>query len=367
MEEKKYWVGFNHVKGIGAVRFQRLQHYFRNLEDAWNATAGELLHAGIGEKAAENLHRFKHEHDLDKIYESILQQEIQIITTGEESYPARLLQIANPPPVLYVRGKISEQDQQAIAVVGTRKVTSYGKSVVRDLGGIFAHNNVTIVSGLARGVDSEAHRAILKAGGRTLAVMGSGVDVIYPPENAQLAQEIIENGAIISDYAPGTQPEGVNFPPRNRIIAGLSLATVVIEAGERSGALITASFTADQGKDVFAVPGSIYAPQSKGTNKLIFDGAYPLIQYDSIFEILDLQNVQYQHTMQRDIPTDEVEILILKLLQNEAMHIDDLQAATGLPVSRISSALTILELKGHVKNTGNMTYSANYELKEEYV
>jgi len=366
MEEKKYWVGFNHVKGIGAVRFQRLQDYFQNLEDAWMAPAGELYQSGIGEKASANLIKFRNAHDIDQLYESILQKDIQVLIKEEETYPMRLLQIAAPPPVLYVRGNLEERDQQAIAVVGTRKVTSYGKNVVRDLASVLAANQVTIVSGLARGVDSEAHRAILKAGGRTIAVLGSGLDVIYPPENAQLAQEISENGAIVSDYAPGTQPEGVNFPPRNRIIAGLSMATVVIEAGERSGALITASFTADQGKDVFAVPGSIFAPQSKGTNKLIFDGAYPLIQYDSIFEILDIHNVQYQHTIQKDAPTDEVEVLILKLLQSESQHIDDLQAASGLPVARISSALTMLELKGFVKNTGNMTYTTNYELKEEY-
>ena len=243
MEDKKYWVGFNHVKGIGAVRFQRLQQYFHDLENAWNASVGELHKAGIGEKAAANLIKFRNMYDLNELYESIIQKEIKVITTEDKTYPSNLLQIAAPPPVLYIRGDFTKQDQQAIAVVGTRKVTSYGKNVVRDLAGLLADNKVTIVSGLARGVDSEAHRAILKAGGRTIAVLGSGLDVIYPPENTQLAQEIIKNGAIVSDYAPGTQPEGVNFPPRNRIIAGLSLATVVIEAGERSGALIRGKMT----------------------------------------------------------------------------------------------------------------------------
>jgi DNA processing protein len=219
---------------------------------------------------------------------------------------------------------------------------------------------------MARGVDSEAHQAILNAGGRTIAVLGCGIDIIYPPENHQLAQQIIENGALISDYAPGTQPEGINFPPRNRIIAGLSMATIVIEAGLRSGALITASFAADQGKDVFAIPGSIYAPQSKGTNKLIFDGAHPLIRFESIFEILDLDIVQYQKKIQIELPTDETELLILKILQKEALHIDDVQAISGLPIERISSTLSFLELKGFVKKTGNMIFSAIYDYKEEY-
>jgi DNA processing protein len=366
MDEKKYWVGFNHVKGIGAVRFQRLLDHFKDLALAWNATESELRNVGIGDKALANLLLFRRQHNLDQLYEEILKKGIEIVITTDPTYPQHLKQISNPPPVLYVRGKILEDDFRSIAVVGTRKVTAYGKNVVRELGNILAQNHITLISGLARGVDSEAHQAILNAGGRTIAVLGCGVDIIYPPENQQLAKQVMENGALISDYAPGTQPEGINFPPRNRIIAGLSMATIVVEAGLRSGALITASFAADQGKDVFAVPGSIYAPQSKGTNKLIFDGAHPLIQFESIFEILDLENVQFQSKIQREIPADETELLILKILQNESLHIDDLQAISGLPIERISSALVFLELKGFVKNTGNMTYSAIYDYKEVY-
>lgn len=365
MEEKKYWVGFNHVKGIGAVRFQRLLEHFQTLQEAWKAPAMDLQRAGLGNKALSNLIAFRQNVDLDSLYETILQKGILVLTLQDEDYPTNLKLIDNAPPVLYIRGEITETDQHALAVVGTRKITAYGKSVVRDLSELLAQNKMTLVSGLARGVDSEGHRAILKAGGRTLAVLGSGVDVIYPPENAHLAREIMENGALISDYAPGTRPDGINFPPRNRIIAGLSLATVVIEAGIRSGALITATFTADQGKDVFAVPGSIYAPQSKGTNKLIEKGAFPLIQYDTLFEILDIENVQYQHKMKKELPQDETELLILQLLQDEDMHVDDIQVATGLPVERVSSLLVFLELKGYVRKTGTMTYSSIYEIIKE--
>jgi len=366
MDAKKYWVGFNHVKGIGAVRFQRLLDVFSNAEAAWNASELALQQSGIGEKTLKHLIEFRRGTDLDSLYEEILAKGIEVITIDDCNYPENLRKITNPPPVLYVKGKLLEEDWRAVAVVGTRKMTAYGKNVTRELGEVVARNNVTLVSGLARGIDSEAHRAILNAGGRTLAVLGSGVDVIYPPENTDLAQSISEHGALISDYAPGTQPEGINFPPRNRIISGLSLASIVVEAGIRSGALITASFAADQGRDVFAVPGSIYAPQSKGTNKLIFDGAYPLIAYENIFEILNLENIQYQSKIQKEIPADETELLILKILQKEAMQIDDLQALSGLPVERISSTLMFLELKGYVKNTGNMTYSAIYDTKEEY-
>ncbi|NMB61031.1 MAG: DNA-protecting protein DprA [Chloroflexi bacterium] len=366
MDAKKYWVGFNHVKGIGAVRFQRLLNIFSSAEEAWNASEPELRKSGIGEKALINLLKFRRENNLDEIYADALAKGIEVVTIEEKDYPENLRKINNAPPILYIKGKLMEDDWRSIAVVGTRKMTAYGKNIVKELGEIAAQNSVTLVSGLARGTDSEAHRSVLDAGGRTLAVMGSGVDVIYPQENLQLAQSVIQNGALISDYAPGTQPEGINFPPRNRIISGLSLATIVVEAGLRSGALITASFAADQGREVFAVPGSIYAPQSKGTNKLIFDGAYPLIAFKDIFEILDLENVQYQSKIQKEVPTDETELLILKMLQKESMQIDDLQAISGLPVERISSTLMFLELKGYVKNIGNMTYSAIYEVKQEY-
>ncbi len=366
MDDRKYWVGFNHVRGIGAVRFQRLLDHFENLQTAWNASENELRGAGIGEKPLTSLIHFRVQNDLDRIYEAILEKEIDIITVMDLNYPAALKQINNPPPVLYVKGSILEEDLKSIAIVGTRKVTAYGKNVAHELGALLAQNQITVISGMARGVDSEAHQAVLKAGGRTIAVLGCGIDIIYPPENRDLAEKIIEHGALISDYAPGTPPEGINFPPRNRIISGLSLATIVIEAGQRSGALITASFAADQGKEVFAVPGSIYAPQSKGTNRLISDGAYPLIRFESIFEILDLDNVQYQKKIRQELPTDETELLILKLLQKEALHIDDIQAVSGIPIDKVSSALSFLELKGYVEKTGNMIFSAMYDFKEEY-
>ncbi len=366
MDEKKYWVGFNHVRGIGAVRFQRLLECFGNLEKAWNAPEIELKRAGIGDKSLVNLVRFRREHDLDHIYENILKKDIKILTCMDDDYPQQLKQINNPPPVLYIKGEMVREDAHSVAVVGTRQITAYGKSVVQELGRVLAQNHITVISGLARGVDAEAHRTALEANGRTIAVLGCGIDIIYPPENRALASQITEHGALISDYAPGTQPEGINFPPRNRIIAGLSLATIVVEAGARSGALITASFAADQGKDVFAVPGSIYAPQSKGTNKLIFDGAYPLIRFDSIFEILGLDNVQYQKKTQSELPTDEAQLLVLKILQKEALHIDDIQAISQLPIERVSSALSFLELEGFVQRTGNMTFSAIYDFKEEY-
>jgi DNA processing protein len=215
---------------------------------------------------------------------------------------------------------------------------------------------VTVVSGLARGVDAIAHQAALKAGGRTLAVLGSGVDKIYPPEHRGLAEKIYEQGAVLSDYAPGTPPESANFPPRNRIISGLSMAIVVIEAGETSGALITAEFAVDQGREVFAVPGPIYAPQSKGTNRLLAAGAKALLKPADVLEALDLTRNVERREVRQAVPADATEAALLEALNAEPLHIDEIRAQLELPVEKISAALTMLELKGLVRQVGGMNY-----------
>jgi DNA processing protein len=224
----------------------------------------------------------RNKENLDTLMERIKRQGIQVITWEDEIYPRRLREIDQPPPVLYLRGSIDPEDDWAVAIVGTRRVTPYGRQITADLAAFLARNGITVVSGLARGVDGIAHEAALGAGGRTIAVLGSGVDRLYPPEHRKLAERIIDHGAVCSDYPPGTAPESSNFPPRNRIISGLSQAVVVIEAGESSGALITARFAADQGRDVLAVPGPINAAQSIGTNHLIQQGARPLLRVDEV-------------------------------------------------------------------------------------
>ena len=214
-----------------------------------------------------------------------------LLTFKDRNYPARLREIDLTPPLLYLNGELEDNDRLAAAIVGTRRATQYGKSVAREIAYVLAGCGVTIVSGLARGIDGIAHQAAIDAGGRTLAVLGSGMDKIYPPEHRGLADKISAKGSVVSDYALGTKPEGRNFTPRNRIISGLSLAVIVIEAGESSGALITADFSADQGRDVFAVPGDIYKPKSKGTNRLIQAGAHPLVKPEEVLEILNLDLV----------------------------------------------------------------------------
>ena len=358
LDDTKYWIAFNMVRGIGAVRFQQIRAFFGDLSLAWDAPGSAFKEAGLPARVVSNLLQLRDSMDLDRVYESILEQDVSVLTLLDEDYPRLLQEIDQSPPVLYVRGELTPADEFAVALVGTRRVSAYGQQITRDVSLFLAGNGLTIVSGLARGVDGLAHQHALQAGGRTIAVLGSGVDVIYPPEHRKLADAILENGAIVSDYPMGTQPEGVNFPPRNRIISGLSLATVVIEAGERSGALITADFALEQGRDVFAVPGNVLSPASRGTNRLSQKGAYPLVSPKDVLDVLDLNQVEAIKTARQVLPADETEAKILQLLGYEPKHVDQVCNQASLPIERVSAALTLMELKGMVQHVGGMRYTA---------
>jgi DNA processing protein len=366
MDDKKFWVGFNLIKGIGAVRMQGLVAHFGDLESAWKAAPAELAQAGLGLKVIERVVQARESVDLEKVWDRIQKQGIQILTWQDESYPQRLKEIDQPPPVLYIRGEYLPDDLFAVGIVGTRRVTAYGRQITEELASFLAANGMTVISGLARGVDAIAHQTALKAGGRTIAVLGSGVDRIYPPEHRGLAERMMERGAIISDYAPGTPPEASNFPPRNRIISGLSLAVVVVEAGETSGALITAEFAAEQGREVFAVPGSILAPQSKGTNKLIQNGALPLLSVNDLMQALDITRVGEQKAARKIMPADAIEAKLLTVLTNEPLHVDEIRSQSELPIEKVSAALVLMELKGMVRQVGGMNYVALREEEAEY-
>ena len=366
MDDKKYWIGFNLIKGIGAVRMQGLVAYFGELESAWNADSDSLAEAGLGAKLIERVLAARETVSLDKIWEKIESQGIKILTWADEEYPARLREIDQPPPVLYIRGEYLPDDLFAVAIVGTRKVTAYGRQVTEEIASFLGANGMTVISGLARGVDVIAHQSALKAGGRSIGILGSGVDKIYPPEHRGLAEQMMERGAIISDYAVGTPPDASNFPPRNRIISGLSLAVVVIEAGETSGALITAEFAAEQGREVFAVPGSILAPQSKGTNRLIQKGAQPLLTPADLMQALDLTRVGAQKSARKILPADETEARVLGVLGSEPLHVDEIRAQADLPIEKISATLALMELKGMVRQVGGMNYVVAREERAEY-
>ncbi|MEA3459824.1 MAG: DNA-processing protein DprA, partial [Chloroflexota bacterium] len=317
MSDVKYWVGFNIVQGIGPVRLRRLLDHFGDLEAAWRASSHELQEARLDRRSLANLLKTREEISLDKEMEKIERRGIKVLTWEDDAYPARLLNIYDPPPMLYLKGEILPQDEWAVAVVGTRGATVYGKEAAREIAGGLARNGITVVSGLARGIDSQAHRAALEAGGRTIAVFGSGIDIVYPPRNRKLAERIIKRGALLTEYPLGTPPEGSNFPPRNRIISGLCLGVVVVEAGERSGALITADYALSQGRDVFAVPGNIFRKKSVGTNKLIREGAIPVLSIQDILEELNLTMVSQQAEVREVIPADETEALLLEHISAE--------------------------------------------------
>jgi DNA processing protein len=356
-DEKKYWIGFNLVRGIGSVRFQQIKNYFGDLSVAWNAPGESFKQAGLPGRAVTNFLRLRKQIDLDQVYESILEKDIKVLTLLDDDYPRLLREIDQSPPVIYVKGTLTPADEFAIAIVGTRRVSEYGQQITRDISIFLAGHGLTIVSGLARGVDGIAHRHALEAGGRTIAVLGSGVDVIYPPEHRKLAEAISENGAVISDYPLGTQPEGINFPPRNRIISGLSLGTIVVEAGDRSGALITADFALEQGRDVFAVPGNVLSPASRGTNRLIQNGAYAMVSPQDVLDVLNLSELESIKTARQVLPADKTEARILQVMNFEPLHIDEICNEVGLPVDKVSAALTMMELKGLVQHVGAMRYA----------
>jgi DNA processing protein len=365
-DPRLYWIGFNMVKGIGAVRFQALLAAFGSAEAAWHASPQALFSMGLSPRVVENFTSLRSQVNLEKVWEQIQARNIQIHTWEDETYPRRLKEIDQPPPVLYSLGDLVPEDEWAVAVVGTRRVTSYGRQVAEELGAALARSGVTVVSGMARGVDALAHQAALDAGGRTLAVLGSGVDRIYPPEHRRLAEQISNQGAILSDYAPGTAPDAANFPPRNRIISGLSIAVVVVEAGGKSGALITASFAADQGREVFAVPGNIKAPQSEGTNRLIQQGARPLLDVNEVLESLNLSSITEQSAARAVLPADATESHLIDILGMEPLHVDDIRERTGLPIDQVSAALALMELKGMVRHLGGMNYVTVRENREPY-
>lgn len=295
--------------------------------------------------------------DLDREMDRLADLSVRALTWIDPEYPELLKAIDDSPPVLYVRGDLQPADGLSVAVVGTRRPTPYGRQVAEEMSNQLATSGVTVVSGLARGIDAIAHQAAIAAGGRTLAVMACGLDMVYPPEHARLATEIMEHGAVMSEQPLGTQPRGDFFPRRNRILSGLSLGTLVIEGDMKSGALITADFANDQGRDVFAVPGSIFSPQSRGPNVKVQRGEAKLVlKVADILEELNLAAVPQQMEMRELMPATDTEAELLRHITREPSHIDDLCRASGLPVSAVSSLLAMMELKGLIREVGPKAY-----------
>jgi DNA processing protein len=363
----KYWVGFNNIPGIGRVRLGQLQSYFGSLELAWQASPGDMKKAGLDSAALRSIGQWRDKISPDAEMEKLERRHVKVLTCNDAGYPRRLKEIYDYPPVLYVRGSILPEDDWCLAVVGTRRATIYGKQVTEEIATDLARSKITIVSGLAKGIDTIAHRSALKAGGRTLAVLASGLDIIYPAENERLAEDIITNGALISEYPLGARPRAENFPRRNRILSGLSLGVLVTEADEDSGAMITARDALEQDREVFAIPGSILSPACRGTNRLIQAGEAKLVRtHTDILEELNLTAVARQIEMREILPETETESALVSHLSAEPCHIDEVCRKSGLPAATVSSTLAMLELKGLVKQVGTMNYVLSREMRQEY-
>ncbi|MGI8553832.1 MAG: DNA-processing protein DprA, partial [Dehalococcoidia bacterium] len=282
---------------------------------------------------------------------------VDALTWNDARYPARLKQIYDHPPVLYLRGTLEESDEWAVGVVGTRRATAYGKQATELIAGDLARHQITVVSGLARGIDTAAHKAALDAGGRTIAVLPCPIDMVYPAQNERLAQAIREHGALISDYPPGRTIQREFFFLRNRIVAGMCLGVVVVEAGDKSGAIRTASLALQENREVFAIPGSIFSPYSRGTNRLIQQaGAKLVCEARDILTELNLTMVSEQVAVQQALPVDDTERALLALLSDEPAHIDEIGREARLTPAAVSSALAMLELKGLVRQVGGLNY-----------
>ena len=389
-----HWIAFSQVPRLGAARFRLLEtHFGGDMKRAWAAPMRELRAAGVGGAVAQAIAEVRQSLVPERELERLADAGVKAITWRDAIYPERLKQIADAPPVLYVRGSLSAEDETSVAVVGTRRPTDYGYRVTNDLCAALADHGVTVVSGLALGIDSRAHKSTLDAGGRTIAVLGNGLDSVYPRENLRLAERIVaEGGAVVSEFALGVRPEASNFPRRNRIISGMTLGTLITEAGETSGTRWTVYHALEQDREIFCVPGSIYSETSKLTNRLIREGAKLVNSVNDILVEIGLDATERQipleldRTAPRPSPSDDIagnefditsvatpdnpvqwerlsvesadpeEADLLQHVTRNPVHIDDLVRVSAMPVTQVSSLLTMLELKGLVQQVGTMHY-----------
>ncbi|MDF2521872.1 MAG: protecting protein DprA, partial [Clostridia bacterium] len=345
------------LPGIGAKRFYDLIRRFETAENVFMSSEAELKSYGlIGDEIAKLITNNRNIEKIDKYLKKVKDNGINVYLSKQEEYPANLKQIYDPPPVLYSLGELLETDSLAVAMVGSRKATEYGLKAAERLAGDLAACGVTVVSGMALGIDAAAHRGALKSKGRTIAVLGSGVTHVHPRSNLNIYNEIIKSGAVVSEYPLGMTPQPGNFPARNRIISGLSLGTVVVEAGLRSGSLITADLALEQGREVFAVPGGINSPNSAGTNSLIKNGAKLVSSVEDILEELNV-TIECPSKVLEGYSLDETEALIADCLAEGGRSIDGIASRTGLEVSIVLSKVSIMELKGIISNINGIYYS----------
>ena len=360
--EKAYWLAWSQISGIGAVSLKKIYQHFGSLERAWSASAiafGEI--EGLGNKALRAISQRRSNLNPKKLLQTHLQQNPQFWTPADSAYPLLLLETPSPPPLLYYLGKVIPAENQglnpAIAIVGTRNPTEYGKRWAKKITQALVGHGWTIVSGMAAGIDTAAHHSCLAANGRTIAVLGTGVDTVYPYSNRLLHQQIQNRGLIVSEYPRGTLPDRGHFPARNRIIAGLCRAVIVIEAPQRSGALITARFANDFGRDVYVLPGSLDNPQSKGCLALLNSGAHVILGIEHLLEMLGTMPCLDVGSTQRPTIDLKPELeLIYRAIGRDSVSLDTIAEQTGQNTGKILAALSELELLDMVTQLPGMRY-----------
>jgi DNA processing protein len=360
------WFSLKNVKGVGNHLFKKLIDQFQFPENIFKATVEELTRVeGISQPVAKAIRQKKITDHEKREFDSACEKGIRIVTMVDESYPPLLLQIPDPPPLLYVLGNL-EKSAVHLAIVGSRNATRYGITTAKQLSRELVHHGISIVSGMARGIDTAAHDGAIEANGHTIAVLGSGIDIVYPPENRSLFQKIKETGAVISEFPLCTNPEPYHFPLRNRIISGMSVGTIVVEAAMKSGSLITAKLAAEQGREVFAVPGSIHSFKSAGTHNLLKQGAklvenavdvleeiQPFLHYHEFSEAVPEVQIKKKHTM-----LDSEESIVFKALEPYPVHFDDIVRSTGIEPGKLAGILLKLELEGMVTQSPGKHFSS---------
>ncbi len=342
------------IEGIGETKVYYLLKRFGSAENVFKASLADLEETmGMNKELAFKIKNYKRTQAVKNKIKKLKNLNIKIVTFLDDNYPSLLKNISPMPPVLFYRGNLKKEEPLPIAIIGTRNATSYGKYVAERLAEELAENGVTIVSGLARGIDTKAHKGALKKG-KTIAVLGCGVDVYYPPENKKLQDEIAEKGVVLSEFNIGTKPIAQNFPLRNRIISGLSLGVVAVEAGEKSGVLNTVSWAAEQGREVFAVPGPIYAKTSSGTNRLIKEGAKIVTCAEDILEEFNVK----EKVKRPEISLSENEKRIMEVLSSEPLYVDEIVEKTGFDITKVLEIMFSLEIKGAVRQLPGKKYIA---------
>jgi len=360
MDDKIYWLAWHMLLAGQARKFWTIMEHFGTPGNAWRAPDSEFK-ALPGSRPSNNTELLvrRKNFDLSKLNSYLNDPKVALLLYTDADYPGQLKNIYDPPPVLFLRGRADYLSDISVALVGSRRATPYGLSVTENLARSLADAGVVVVSGLARGIDAAAHRGTLDAGGKTIAVLGCGVDVVYPRENGRLMDSIVQNGLVISEFPPGTGPEAWHFPVRNRVISGLCKVVVVVEAADRSGALITAHVALEQGRDVMAVPGNITSKLSRGPNGLIKQGAAPVLDARDIIEELGLEVIEpsTSRLTTEGLKLDDNEKLLLKLLNYESVPLELIVQRSGLGAGEVMSALMFMEVKGLVRQLPGRLYA----------